>query len=185
MVTQIFSLGGNFLRNKPTYDLVQDQDTIGVEFPEEATRTTFGWEFRPVLGQSTVRAGLRQTFAEMTFPVGPEIGCLASVQVITRWRKYDAKNGTLGEGFDAQVGLLTYVRAYNTQLSGYQVRWEDLGDGTVEVVISRALSGIPPGTRVLQGIKSSTKRLRDFKSKQRRSVSSFREIRSHCLDPGF
>jgi hypothetical protein len=151
VVTQVFSLGGNFLHSRQTYYLVQDQDTTATQFPGSATAAAFGWEFKPVLGRSTVQAGLRQTFAQMTFPVGPEVGCLAAVQVITRWRKYDSKTGTLGAAFDEQTGAPAYVRAYNNLLSGYQLRWEDLGDGTVQVVIGNAISGIPPGTRVLLG----------------------------------
>jgi hypothetical protein len=100
VATQILGFSGSWLRGHKTYYLVQDQDTVALTFrPSDGERTGFRWQFRPVLGQRYVKAGLKQTFVQLAFPtlsdaLGGEIG---RVTVHTYWRRYDRKAGILKE----------------------------------------------------------------------------------------
>ena len=68
-VTQLAGISGSFLWGHKTYYLVKDQDTVArMVQPDQATQTGFLWEFRPVLGQHFVQAGLKQTFVQLAFP---------------------------------------------------------------------------------------------------------------------
>ena len=107
VVANVISVGASFLWGHQTYYLVQDQDTVAIQRPLQnkdsgsSQCVTFAWQFRPVLGEKMVRQGLRQTFAQISFPPatskGTEQHILGTVTVETRWLKYDRKTGIVGD----------------------------------------------------------------------------------------
>jgi hypothetical protein len=154
VVSHVINGGGGFLRGRKTYYVVQDQDIVAVQFPEtnpEEKTVSFGWQFRPVLGRATVVSGLRQTFVQLSFPVAQNVECLGTVVVSTRWRKYDAKRGVLGESFDETPVEEIVIRSLDPRPSGYQLAWEDLGNGQIAVSLSGSIGWFLPGTRVRIG----------------------------------
>jgi hypothetical protein len=154
VVSQILSFGGSFMHSRKTYYLVQDQDTLAMQFPETAEDeklAAFGWQFRPVLGHKTVIAGDRQTFAQVSFPISQLAGCAGTVEVLTRWRKYNARSGVVGEPEDEARVLLTPIHTFNLTPQGYQLRWEDLGGGQSEVTLWGTPGWIMPGVAVRVG----------------------------------
>lgn len=93
-VTQVMGGSFSFLHGHKTYFLVQDQDTLALQFPPSQTnRAGFLWQFRPVLGQRFPRNGMRQTFVQLTFPIPNDAASFGTVYVRSYWRKYDRKNG--------------------------------------------------------------------------------------------
>ena len=63
---------------------------------------TFGWEFRPVLGQRSVQSGTRQMFAVISLPANDDPANVAEewlhVSARTFWRPYDHKSLTTTTG---------------------------------------------------------------------------------------
>ncbi|HKV61834.1 MAG TPA: hypothetical protein VJO16_07975 [Candidatus Acidoferrum sp.] len=118
IIAGVISVGANFLWGHQTYYVVEDQDTIAIQRTPrrdvckpfqiydrdkktfvngaESKAVTFAWQFRPVLGQKIVRQGLRQTFAQLSFPPFPQMRCIGTVSVTTKWLKYDAGHGVVG-----------------------------------------------------------------------------------------
>ena len=108
--TQVLTAGVTWFRHTKTYYVVQAQDTVaftaapdlraadGKPSTLNQVSTTFGWLFRPVLGQSRVQPGLRQLFAEISFPgqSAPASTSYGKVTVTTRWRHFDKKTGAVG-----------------------------------------------------------------------------------------
>lgn len=100
VATQIVGFSGSWVRGHKTYYLVQDQDTVALTYrPADGEKTGFRWQFRPVLGQRYVKAGLKQTFVQLAFPTLPDAlgGEIGRVTVRTYWRKYDRKAAILKE----------------------------------------------------------------------------------------
>jgi hypothetical protein len=96
VATQIVGFSGSWLRGHKTYYLVQDQDTVAKSFNPGSDNTVgFAWEFRPVLGQRFVKAGLRQTFVQLAFAVPSNAveGEIGRITIRTYWRSYDRKRG--------------------------------------------------------------------------------------------
>jgi len=96
VATQIIGFSGSWVRGHKTYYLVQDQDTVALSYrPIDSDKIGFRWQFRPVLGQSYVKAGLKQTFVQIAFPTPEDSadGEIGSVAVRTYWRRYDRKAG--------------------------------------------------------------------------------------------
>jgi hypothetical protein len=56
----------------------------------------FGWQFRPVLGETYVKGGQRQVFAQLSLPVDLQGQYVPRVVVQTRWRQYNPKTQTVG-----------------------------------------------------------------------------------------
>jgi len=61
--------------------------------------TVFGWQFRPVLGESFVKGGQRMVFAQLVLPADVDERYEPRVLVQTRWRDYDPKRQVVGEIF--------------------------------------------------------------------------------------
>jgi hypothetical protein len=84
----------------------RDSDTIAFERNAQATPplldangTVFGWEFRPVLGRTTVSPGTRQMLAVIALPepdkeTGAE--CVLEIKTRSYWRRYRRKTQTTG-----------------------------------------------------------------------------------------
>jgi hypothetical protein len=85
----------------------RDSDTVAFErnstgeprlFPGDDNATVFGWEFRPVLGQKTVSAGMRQMLAVVALPISDQSEHAEDVplEIKTRsyWRRYDRETQT-------------------------------------------------------------------------------------------
>ncbi|HKG22236.1 MAG TPA: hypothetical protein VKC34_10075 [Blastocatellia bacterium] len=84
----------------------RDSDTIAFErdsrsqptlFNNDPVATVFGWEFRPVLGRSTVSAGTRQMLAVIAVPreerEDPD-EVILEIKTRSYWRRYDRKKQT-------------------------------------------------------------------------------------------
>ena len=56
----------------------------------------FGWQYRPVLGASTVAPGVRTGFAQLALPQSDALAFDPEVWIQTRWRKYDQKKQITG-----------------------------------------------------------------------------------------
>lgn len=98
VATQLLGVSGSWLTGHKTYYLIKDQDTVALTYsPAEQDNIGFKWQFRPVLGQRYVNAGLKQTFAQVAFPIPGEAedGEVGRVTVHTYWQGYDRKTGVL------------------------------------------------------------------------------------------
>ena len=101
LVTGLAGISGSFLWGHKTYYVVKDQDTVArMVPPDQATQTGFLWEFRPVLGQSYVQAGLKQTFVQIGFDSPAAAGVIGTIKIRTYWRRYERKTGRLKEVID-------------------------------------------------------------------------------------
>lgn len=162
-VAQVFNFGGSFLRGRQTYFLMQDQDTIAFQRPADGTcqpelqtagtsyrPITFGWQFKPVLGEKVVRDGLRQVFVQLSFEPGSEgeIWCDKSINVRTRWRTYDRKTRRVGAPITGFDDFPEPEPNYNNPPTPSLVAVTDNGDGTVTV---KASGNFKTGTYVRLG----------------------------------
>jgi len=94
MAVQAISVGGAYSRGTKTYYLVKDIDTEALTYtPSTANRVGFVWQFRPVLGQRYVKAGLKQTFVQIAFPAKQDAKNFGRVYVRTYWKYFDRKQG--------------------------------------------------------------------------------------------
>ena len=131
-------LGGSFsfLHGRSTYYVVQDQDTVALQLPSSSTTTAFAWQFKPVLGQSYVQAGMRQTFVQLAMPVDDFAGCFGTMTITTYWRRFNKKTGMAGELIPDSLRRYRNVpiRVFDTMpLISPGFEYEDLGNGQVEV----------------------------------------------------
>lgn len=148
-VTQLAGFSGSWLRGHKTYYLVKDQDTLALTFaPEDRKRVHFLWQFRPVLGQEYVRAGLKQTFVQLAFPSSWSEEDYGKITVKTYWRKYDRKKGLMKEvvAYSLSDGYPSWpIRRYDLAMPPKQFdqsKLEDLGNGQMHVSLyGRFLSG--------------------------------------------
>ena len=102
----------------------------------ENASVTFGWQFRPVLGADYIAAGARQVFAQLALPTRfNEEGFAPAVYVQTRWREYDEKKQVVGPIFRSSCNWIRIQDAVSivTPLRVHDVRWEDVGGGTLKV----------------------------------------------------
>ena len=94
VATPILSVAGSFLHARKTYFLVKATDTLATTFrPEDQKRIGFAWEFRPVLGERYVRAGVKQTFVQIAFPTEWSATTFGKIHIRTYWKYYDRKQG--------------------------------------------------------------------------------------------
>lgn len=94
MAVQAISVGGAYSRGTKTYYLVKDIDTEALTYtPASPNRVGFVWQFRPVLGQRYVKAGLKQTFVQIAFPAKRDAANFGNVYVRTYWKYFDRKQG--------------------------------------------------------------------------------------------
>jgi hypothetical protein len=168
-VVEILNVGANIGRSNETQYLVKDTDTVALEElaphavdkaidPSQAT--TFGWQFRPVLGRKAVDSGTRDVFAMLALPMGDRFAdpYTGTVDVYTHWRRYNSKTHTVGEiipGSENHQSLDALdFRAgnfYDTVLAPTieSVKWENIGDGQVLVQVKGA--NYLSGTSVMSG----------------------------------
>jgi hypothetical protein len=105
----VLTAGVTWYRATKHFYVIQAQDTVAFEDEPHlrpnggrlnSVSTTFGWQFRPVLNESRVRPGLRQLFAELSFPTLPptngQLEFYGTVTVEARWRHYDPKTASVG-----------------------------------------------------------------------------------------
>jgi hypothetical protein len=172
IIAGVISVGANFLWGHQTYYVVEDQDTVAIQrdprggvckqfqkyAPDgktlvdagESKPVTFAWQFRPVLGQKVVRQGLRQTFAQISFPPYPETLCTGTVKVRTRWLEYDAKHGLVGDEIGGSVSERDSEIPYffpDSYIGG--ITTVDNLDGTTTV---KVLGAYLSGTKVRVGL---------------------------------
>lgn len=132
VVAGVLNLGGNWIRGQSRYFVVKDQDTLAYEGASSAPdEIVFGWRFKPVLGQRKVQPGLRQVFAQLTFPVPPGAGTLGTATVTTRWREYQKKTGALGGTIAGAESTSTTFELSPLDLSPGPIALDllDLGNG--------------------------------------------------------
>lgn len=156
-VTGVLSVGGNFLRGHQTYYVVKDQDTISLQrlptatctYPRAGTTsivtpsTTIAWQFRPVLGHSTVEDGERQTFAQFAFSPSERNGCSGPLLIRTGWRRYDVKSGLTGDWIETPQDAAIPAKSYDFAPRPEEVDVDDNGDGTLTVrVLGKFVSGV-------------------------------------------
>lgn len=166
VAVQPISFGIASQKEKQQLYLIQDQDVIAFERARPALETdfdnsrsvTFGWQFRPVLGQEVVRAGTRQVYASLALPATQNEDYEASVVVRTYWRYYDTKKKTVGDmipGSDSYQRLdnlvvnSDFVRGVPLQPKVETVNFQDAGQGNVLVWLQG--SNFLPGTTVIVG----------------------------------
>ncbi len=84
------ALGGN--SGHSSSFIVYDVDTVALQRPSPDSKSvTFGWQFRPVLGEKTVQPGTRQVYVLVSLPVDSNTQYTPNISVQTYWRKYDTK----------------------------------------------------------------------------------------------
>ena len=94
-VAKMIHVGYSARRRGQTFYVYRDADTIAYERMGDghSNDLTFGWMFRPVLGQSAVSPGLRQLFAVVSLPrkdvASDDVSQLLKARVRTYWKKYD------------------------------------------------------------------------------------------------
>ena len=115
-IISTLSLGASTSWNRQTQYLVATQDTIASEGAPITCRKTeaeekeigclegtlgvrFKWQFRPVLGESFVRSGLRRLFVQLAIPYArrqyPKYGGVARIK--TTWHSFDSDKGVLDD----------------------------------------------------------------------------------------
>ena len=102
----------------------------------ESTSVVFGWQFRPVLGESYVKGGQRQVFAQLALPASQNQHYVPRVHIQTRWRAYDPKRQVVGATYhrtcswtEDDNGVIVL-----TNPSVDDVRVSDLGGGQLRLV---------------------------------------------------
>ncbi|MEP7342480.1 MAG: hypothetical protein ABI977_32430, partial [Acidobacteriota bacterium] len=165
VAVQPISFGLTAQNQKETLYLIQDLDTIAFEraaplpqSPSPAQSITFGWQFRPVLGQRTVKAGMRQVYAVLALPNDGTSKFDGQVEVRTYWRRYDAKRKAVGPvietsrsfrrlaGLNVEAGFLAGAAL---RPKADNIEWQDAGDGKVWVKVKG--ENFLPGTSVVLG----------------------------------
>lgn len=153
VVTQVMGLSGSWLHGNRTYYLVKDQDTLALTFqpdgePAARKKVGFLWQFRPVLGQEYVRAGLKETFVQLAFPEAWSAKSYGKVTVRSYWRRYDRKKGVVKEiipGSLREIITDQAINNYKLELPPRNfddVSLEDIGGGQMLVKLyGRFLNG--------------------------------------------
>lgn len=142
LVTQVINGGFSLLRGQKSYYIVQDQDTLAsMQAPDSAATnaTAFSWQFRPVLGRSYVRAGLKQTFVQLSAPLRSGSACFGKIKVKTYWRRIDRKTGVLKEVIPESIehpGVDKIIPVYDlTPFIDARPTYDDLGLGQIRVTV--------------------------------------------------
>jgi hypothetical protein len=152
VVSQVFNAGFSFLHGHKTYYLVQDQDTIAtMKNGTTPLSTAFSWQFRPVMGQSFVKPGMKETFVQLAAPLNAATACFGGIKITTYWRKYDTKKGILKEVIPDSIradNAYQPIPVYDQKPVIANVDYDDLGNGQVQVMLS---SQLPSGTRIKVG----------------------------------
>ncbi len=150
VATQVISLGASALWGHKSYFVVQDQDTVALQFPTSESRVArFGWQIRPVLGQKVVTSGMRNCFVQLAFADRENVPVYGQVRVTTVWKKYDTKRGiVLGEIPGTRVESAQTFDIPRFQLTPVlgPVSYEDNADGTVTVAVGSLGGAFLDGT---------------------------------------
>jgi hypothetical protein len=156
LVTQFVGGGFSFLGSRKSYFLVQDQDTVALmlppslsdedkaKSPHKPNATAFSWQFRPVLGQSFVRGGLKQTFVQIASPLLNAVSCFGKIKIKTYWRKFDSKKGVVKEVIPESIRTIDEqtIPVYDLNPTVGELETEDLGAGLIQTSIEgKYLSG--------------------------------------------
>ena len=158
LVTQVINGGFSFLRGRKSYYIVQDQDTLAnliAPDPTAVNATAFSWQFRPVLGQSFVRPGMKQTFVQLSAPLEAAANCFGRIKVKTYWRRIDRKTGVLKEVIPESISDASYVEPeipiYDLTPLVQEVNYDDIGNGQIRVSVDGNFLG---GTYIRVGSNS-------------------------------
>lgn len=161
-VVKVINVGFAGSKTRESLYVVKDTDTVSLEriTPDEVSSSipnsvTFGWQFRPVLGQKAVTPGKRQVYALLALPDDGDFS--GFVEVHTRWRRYDAKSRTVGGVIDdsRNYQLLKKLSYPKTMADDglkplvTSVKWVDAGNNLVFVTVEG--QNFLPGTQVLLG----------------------------------
>jgi hypothetical protein len=105
-VVKMIQVGYSQRRQGKTFYLYRDTDTVAYErIDSDSHKVVFGWMFRPVLGRRSISPGLRQLFAVLALPAKDgESAQILNANVVTYWKKYDAKTMTSFLPRDANRG---------------------------------------------------------------------------------
>jgi hypothetical protein len=111
-VTNVLTLGVNKKGESRQLFIHRDSDTIAFErnprsgptlFDNDVSARVFGWEFRPVLGRSSVVPGIRQMLAVIALPiedpaekVDGEPKITLEIQTRSYWRHFNKRKQTTG-----------------------------------------------------------------------------------------
>ena len=95
-VARMITVGYSERRRGQTFYLFRDNDTLSFERMNTGQgETTFGWQFRPVLGRRSVGPGMRQMFAVIALPAqdlpaspAKSADVPLKIRMRTYWRKY-------------------------------------------------------------------------------------------------
>jgi hypothetical protein len=147
VVANVINVGLNWMGRKQSYYIVKATDTVAMQRATQQPATTvLAWQFLPVLGEKTVKPGLRQVFVRLSFQINGVGAELGTVRVGTTWRHYDQKSGIVG----SPKCMKTWARCYPlidvARFAKGSLAWSDLGTGQVAIVDS---GPFPPGTSVL------------------------------------
>jgi hypothetical protein len=98
VVASVLTLGFSRKGEASQLFIHRDSDTIAFERAPKSTRAViFGWEFRPVLGRSTVSAGTRQMLAVIAMPIQENPNAeevLLEIKTRSYWQHYNRKKQT-------------------------------------------------------------------------------------------
>lgn len=166
-VFQVFSLGVNAQKQDQVFYLFRDSDTLAMERMQRPKNApddsiTFGWQFRPVLGNRSVSAGVRQMFVVIALPDTDEGRKQANfdVQVRTYWRKYDhsllataRKEDYVRGPYPYQV-TVTSSGSYEHDLAPVIDDFQWVSTGANTAVVSFTGKNFFPGTQIQVGDKT-------------------------------
>jgi hypothetical protein len=150
VATQVISLGVSALWGHKSYFVVQDQDTVALQFPaSDPMVTRFGWQIRPVLGQKVVTTGMRNCFVQLAFADPANVPNYGNVRVTTLWRKYDTKQGIVRDEIPGT--RVTSVQSFDIPRFDLNpvvgpVSYEDNADGTLTVAVGSLGGAFLDGT---------------------------------------
>ena len=112
LITQVLQIGATAKKAGETYYIVQDTDTLGLEFNTlNRNSISFGWRFRPVLGRHLVEPGMRHVYAVIALPdstLFPGIYTSLKAEITTKWRKWKKRSGAVGKPFSDKPCSKTY-----------------------------------------------------------------------------
>jgi hypothetical protein len=174
-IARVIEIGASYLSGHQTYYLVQEQDTIAQQhlsnkifsrkaddpICKPAKSLVFSWQFRPVLGQSTVEPSPISTLAQIALPPSAfdpanktgEANKARKLNIIidSCWRKYDQDSATVGKFIRESCRNNATIERYKTfyyTVNPQHVRVTDNEDGTMTV---RVHGSFQTGTRVGTG----------------------------------
>ncbi len=136
VISNVVNVGASWFGRTQSAYIVQALDTVALQRPTTLPATTvLAWQFRPVLGQKAVKAGMREVFARLSFDMNGTSMSPATISIRTSWRRYDAATGIVGRPISGPNLILER----SIQLKDIEAKevgaitWADLGNGQVTV----------------------------------------------------